>query len=67
MAVVGDGSFIPFYLHKIKMRIGEDEFEIEVGFSAKLGVGFNLLGMNLFDRYKVTFDNQAKRVTFERE
>lgn len=67
LAVVGDGSFIPFYLHKIKMRIGEDEFEIEVGFSAKLGVGFNLLGMNLFDRYKVTFDNQAKRVTFERE
>ncbi|MCS6903258.1 MAG: hypothetical protein NZO41_03160 [Candidatus Bipolaricaulota bacterium] len=67
LAVVGDGSFIPFYLHKVKMRLGEDEFEIEVGFSDKLGVGFNLLGMNLFDRYKVTVDNQAKRVTFERE
>lgn len=33
LAVVGDGSFIPFYL---------------------------------FDRYRVTFDNQAKRVSFER-
>jgi hypothetical protein len=66
LAVVGDGSFIPFYLHRVRMRLGEEEFEIEVGFSAKLGVGFNLLGMNLFDRYKVTFDNQAKRVTFER-
>jgi len=66
LAVVGDGSFIPFYLHKMRMRLEEDEFEMEVGFSAKLGVGFNLLGMDLFDRYKVTFDNAAKKVTFER-
>jgi len=67
LAVVGDGSFIPFYLHKLQIRLGEDEFAMEVGFSSKLGVGFNLLGMNLFDRYKVTFDNKAKKVIFERE
>jgi len=66
LAVVGDGSFIPFYLHKMQMRLEEDEFEMEVGFSAKLGVGFNLLGMDLFDRYKVTFDNALKKVIFER-
>lgn len=66
LAVVGDGSFIPFYLHKMRMRLEEDEFEMEVGFSAKLGVGFNLLGMDLFDRYKVTFHSGVKKVIFER-
>ena len=67
MAVVGDGSFIPFYLHKVRMKLEEDEFEMKVGFSAKLGVGFNLLGMDLFDRYKVIFDNALKKVIFERK
>jgi len=66
LAVVGDGSFIPFYLHRLQVRLGEDEFTMEVGFSPKLGVGFNLLGMDLFDRYKVTFDNKAKKVIFEK-
>ena len=66
LAVVGDGSFIPFYVHKMRMRLEEDDFEMELGFSAKLGVGFNLLGMDLFDRYKVTFDNGAKKVIFEK-
>ena len=66
LAVVGNGSFIPLYLHKVQMKLEEDEFEMEIGFSAKLGVGFNLLGMDLFDRYKVTFDNAAKKVVFER-
>ena len=66
LAVVGDGSFIPLYLHKVRMKLEEDEFEMEIGFSAKLGVGFNLLGMDLFNRYKVTFDNAAKKVVFER-
>lgn len=66
LAVVGDGSFIPFYLHKVRIKLEKDEFEMKVGFSAKLGVGFNLLGMDLFDRYKVTFDNAGKKVIFER-
>ena len=34
-------------------------------FSSKLGVGFNLLGMDLFDRYRVVFDNIAKKIIFE--
>ena len=48
------------------MRIGEDEFGMKIGFSSKSGVGFNLLGMNVFDRYRVIFDNRAKKVVFER-
>ena len=66
LTVVGDGSFIPIYLHIVGMRIGEDEFGMKIGFSSKLGVGFNLLGMNPFDRYRVIFDNRAKKVVFER-
>ena len=66
LAVVGDGSFIPIYLHTVGMRIGEDEFGMKIGFSSKLGVGFNLLGMNVFDRYRVIFDNRAKKVVLER-
>jgi hypothetical protein len=65
LAVVGDGSFIPIYLHTVGMRIREDEFSMKVGFSSKLGVGFNLLGMDIFDRYRVIFDNRAKKVIFE--
>ena len=47
------------------MRIREDEFGMKIGFSPKLGVGFNLLGMDVFDRYRVIFDNRAKKVTFQ--
>lgn len=65
LAVVGDGSFIPIYLHPVGIRIGEDEFGMKIGFSPKLGVGFNLLGMDIFDRYRVIFDNRAKKVILE--
>jgi len=34
---------------------------MKIGFSPKLGVGFNLLGMNIFDRYRIIFDNRAKK------
>ena len=66
LAVVGDGSFIPFYLHQVMIKLGNDEFMVKIGFSPKLGVGFNILGMDLFDRYKVSFDNRIKKVIFER-
>ena len=65
LAVVGDGSFIPIYLHKVGIKIGEDEFGMKIGFSSKLGIGFNLLGMDIFDQYRVIFDNRAKKVIFE--
>jgi len=64
-AVVGDGSYIPVYLHKVGMRIGTDEFGTKIGFSPKLNVGFNLIGMDIFDRYRVIFDNRAKKIVFE--
>jgi hypothetical protein len=42
------------------------ELQVEVGFSEKLGVGFNLLGRkDIFDVFKICFDESKKIVTFQ--
>jgi hypothetical protein len=65
-AVVGDGGAIPFYLHPVTIQLGSDRFRLEMGFSDRLGVGFNLMGLDVFSRYRVTFDGRVKRVSFTR-
>lgn len=56
MIVVGDGSFIPTYFHDLTVRIGEWEVTAPIGFSERLGVGFNLLGRKgIFDQFQVCF------------
>jgi len=70
MVIVGDGSFIPVYFHKITIKIerGEVEFKTEIGFSERLGVGFNLLGKKgVFEIFKVCSDDRKKIVSFSRE
>ncbi len=68
MIVVGDGSFIPASFVKLPMRIGEFELEAEVGFSEKLGVGFNLLGRkDIFNAFRVCFSDDKKVVSFHQE
>ena len=64
-STVGDGSCIPVYLHKLLIKIGDIPFKATVGFSPKLGIGFNLLGRkDIFERFIVTFDDVKKTVTF---
>lgn len=46
MVVVGDGSFVPIYLHRAGIKLGKDGFGMKIGFSSKLG--FNLLGNEHF-------------------
>lgn len=66
MVVVGDGGFIPVYLHRVGMKIEEFELQALVGFSDKLGVGFNLLGRkDVFETFKVCFDDLNNVVTLE--
>ena len=68
MIVVGDGSFIPVYLHKVTVQIGEEEFEAEIGFSSHLGIGFNLMGRKgIFDKFKVCFSDFNGIVSFQKE
>ncbi|MBU0694193.1 MAG: hypothetical protein KKC11_05935 [Candidatus Omnitrophica bacterium] len=64
-ATVGDGSLIPVYFHNLPIKIGNISFKATLGFSPRLGVGFNLLGRkDIFERFVVIFDDVKKVVTF---
>lgn len=63
---VGDGGFIPVYLHDLEVQLGTERLISQIGFSDKLGVGFNLLGRaGIFDHFKVCFHESRRIVTFE--
>jgi len=63
---VGDGSFIPVYLHDLELQVGTEQFSAKVGFSDKLGIGFNLLGRtSIFERFKICFQESQGIITFE--
>ncbi|MBI4026424.1 MAG: hypothetical protein HY360_15675 [Verrucomicrobia bacterium] len=65
---VGDGNMIPIYLHRLPVQLASESFEATVAFSEKLGVRFNLLGrFDIFERFKITFQENRKIVFFERE
>ena len=62
---VGDGSQIIAYLHKILVKIADQEFVAGIGFSERLGIGFNIIGQSdIFDRFKICFDGEEKLVEF---
>lgn len=63
--MVGDGSQITVYLHKINIRLAGEEFEARIGFSRQLGIGFNIIGrLDVFDRFKICFDEIEKFIEF---
>jgi hypothetical protein len=67
MIVVGDGSFIPSYIHDLSIHIGPWEVRAPVGCSERLGIGFNVLGRaGIFDQFQVCFNDRARRVTFQK-
>jgi hypothetical protein len=67
MIVVGDGSFIPSYMHDLSIHIGPWEVTAPVGFSERLGVGFNVLGRtDIFDQFPVCVNDRTRRVTFQK-
>ena len=64
-SMVGDGGFIPVYLHTIPIKIGHVTFRARIGFSANLSADFNLLGQkDIFDRFVITFDKRGKTISF---
>ena len=66
MIVVGDGSYIPTYLQDLTIRIGEFEITAPIGFSERLGVGFNILGRKgIFDQFQVCFNDHTRKLTFQ--
>jgi len=67
MIIVGDGSFIPTYFHDLPLQIGDYKVIAPIGFSERLGVGFNILGRTgVFDQFRVCFNDHARKVTFEK-
>ncbi|MDH3599598.1 MAG: hypothetical protein OEU26_08185 [Candidatus Tectomicrobia bacterium] len=63
---VGDGNFIPVYLHELELQIGSERFVAPVGFSERLGVVFHLLGRDgVFSRFKICFQEQQRLLTLE--
>ena len=66
MIIVGDGSYIPTFFHDLPVQIGSMEITAPIGFSERLGVGFNLLGRTgVFNRFEVCFNDHARKVTFQ--
>lgn len=63
--VVGDGGLIPVYIHRLPIRIGTVELRARMGFSPRLGTGFDLLGrQDIFSHFDVTFSDTRKRLLF---
>lgn len=65
LVTVGDGGSIPVYLHRLPVQIGTMLFQATIGFSPRLGVGFNLLGrQDIFTHFDVTFSDTAQQIIF---
>lgn len=61
------GTMIHFYLHLVTLQIRRVRVSMDIGFSAELRVGFNLLGLDLFDQFnQVIFDSRNRRMMFMR-
>ena len=66
MIVVGDGSYIPTFIHDLSIQIGDSQIKAPIGFSERLGVGFNLLGRTgVFNQFEVCFNDHDQKVTFQ--
>jgi hypothetical protein len=64
--MVGDGNTVPVYLHRLSVKIGFFNLRAIIGFSDKLGVGFNLLGrQDIFSHFDITFNDKKKIITFK--
>ena len=62
---VGDGSQIVVYLHKLLVELAGQEFDVTIGFSRHLGIGFNIIGrLDIFDRFKICFDESERTMEF---
>ena len=63
---VGDGGFIPIYLHTVDVQLQRYRFSGRLGFSDHLGVRFNFIGrVPLFERFVICFDDRQGLVRLE--
>ncbi len=58
---------IPIIVKKIKLRIADYEFEARVAWALTENVPVLLGRLDIFDKFKITFDEAKKKVIFERK
>ncbi len=59
----GISGHICAYIHRVNLRLGEEEFQADVAFSDELVAGINLLGRkDIFEKFRVSFDERLKKV-----
>ena len=64
---LGNGSVLPIYLARVKVRFAGEEFLVPAGFSDALRMGFNLMGRaGFFDRFLMCFNDRARLLTVTR-
>ena len=64
---LGNGSVLPVYLQRIKVRFAGMEFMAPAGFSDALRMGFNLMGRaGFFTRFTMCFNDRARTLTVTR-
>lgn len=60
---VGDGGFIPVYVHNLTIVIGKLKFAGKIGFSDRLGIGINILGReSVLDDYLICFNGIKREI-----
>ncbi len=63
----GLGGRIVGYIHKLRVRVDDEEFPCKVVFSKELTVGLNILGREgFFEYFQVTFNEGAREVILEK-
>ncbi len=61
---LGNGSVLPIYFERIRVRFAGAEFLAPVGFSDALRVGFNLMGRaGFFERFLMSFNDRERLLT----
>lgn len=66
-ATTGTGAVIRFHLHPVMLQLRQVRLRMEIGFSAELRVGFNVLGLDMFNRFsQVTFDTLTQCLLLKR-
>jgi hypothetical protein len=67
VATVGTGAGMRFFLQPVTIQMRRVRIRLEVGFSAELRIGFNILGLDVFEQFnQVTFDSLNRCLTFTR-
>jgi hypothetical protein len=62
----GIGGSITAYVHRLRLKIGDEELDSDVAFTYKRRLPLNLLGRaSVFERFKVTFVEMTRKTILE--